>query len=60
MENEIQTINSSPAQLLQVAVEKGADIPMMEKLMDMQDRWNATQAKTAFYAAFTGFQSCYL
>lgn len=57
MSNEIQVMNNSPAQLLQVAVEKGADIPMLEKLMDMQDRWNATQAKTAFYEAFTGFQS---
>ena len=57
MENELQTVNSSPAQLLQIAVEKGVDIPMMEKLMDMEDRWNATKAKTAFYEAFTGFQS---
>ena len=57
MSTELQTVNSSPAQLLQVAVEKGADIPMMEKLMDMQDRWNATQAKAAFYESFTGFQS---
>lgn len=56
MNNELQTISSSPAQLLQVAVEKGADIAMLEKLMDMQERWNAGQAKTAFYESLSGFQ----
>lgn len=50
-------MNNSPAQLLQVAVEKGADIAMLEKLMDMQERWNVGQAKMAFYESLSGFQS---
>ena len=57
MSNELQVMNNSPAQLLQLAIEQGADVDKLEKLMDMQDRWNAGQAKTAFYEAFTQFQS---
>ena len=57
MSKDLQVINNSPAQLLQVAVEKGADVAMMERLMDMQDRHNAGLAKTAFYEAFAGFQA---
>ena len=50
-------MNNSPAQLLQIAVEQGADVDKLEKLMTMQERWNAGQAKTAFYEAFSQFQS---
>jgi len=57
MEKQVQVINNSPAQLLQIAVENGADVDRLGKLMDMQERWNAAQAKTDFYQAFSGFQS---
>ena len=57
MSSELQTMNNGPAQLLQIAVENGADVDKLGKLMDMQERFNAAQAKTDFYQAFSGFQS---
>lgn len=55
MSNEVAIQN--PAQLMQIAVEKDADVDKLEKLMQLQERWNAGQAKTGFYEAFTKFQS---
>ena len=48
---------ATPATLLQTAVEQGADLDKLEKLMDLQDRWNAEQARKSFFVAFTEFQS---
>jgi len=47
----------SPAQLLTVAVEKGADVGSLEKLMDLQERWENRQAKKDFDAALSQFQA---
>jgi hypothetical protein len=52
-----ELVVSNPAQLMQIAVEKNVDVEKMEKIMEMQERYNAGQAKTAFYQAFTKFQS---
>jgi hypothetical protein len=49
MEKQVQAINNSPAQLLQIAVENGADVDKLGKLMDMQERWNAAQAKRLIF-----------
>ena len=46
---------ATPAYLLQMAVEKGADIESMKALMDMQDRWDAKQAEKAFNQAMADF-----
>jgi len=43
--------------LIQMAVEKGADINQLEKLMDLQDRFEAKNAKKAFFNALSIFQS---
>lgn len=48
---------ATPATLLQTAVEQGADLDKLEKLMDLQSRWNAEQARKSYYEAFTQFQS---
>lgn len=48
---------ATPAHLLQVAVEQGADIDKLEKLMDLQDRYNAEGARKEFAEALAGFQS---
>ena len=50
-------VTTSPADLLQLAVEKDIDIDKLEKLMAMAERWNAQQAKKAFLVAMAGFQS---
>lgn len=53
---EVKTI-TTPANLLQLAVEQGADLEKLERLMDLQDRWNAEQAKNAYSAAIADFQA---
>ena len=47
----------SPANLLQLAVEKDVDIEKLSKLMDLQERWDAKQAKKEYYASLNKFQS---
>lgn len=48
---------ATPMDLLGLAVEKGLDVAALEKLMDLQERWQAGQAKAAFDAAMAGFQA---
>lgn len=48
---------ATPAHLLQTAVEQGADIDKLEKLMNLQERYNTEQAKKEFAEALSGFQS---
>lgn len=47
----------TPMQMLQMAVEKGADLDQLQKLMDLQDRWEATQARKAFVQAMADFKA---
>jgi len=50
-------IATTPAQLLQIAVDKGADIERLEKLMDLQLRWEASEARKSFVEAMTEFRA---
>jgi len=52
-----QIETTTPMQLLAIATEKGADLDQMEKLMNLQERWEASQAKKAFFQAMSEFQS---
>jgi hypothetical protein len=47
----------TPLQLLAQAVEKGVDLDQMQKLMDLQDRWEKKEAKKAFLDALSLFQT---
>ncbi len=47
----------TPMTMLQIAVEQGADIEKMEKLMDLQERWEANEAKKAFNLAMAKFKA---
>ena len=53
----ISAAPATPALLLQIAVEKGADLDRLERLMNMQIQWDEHQAKRAFVAAMAGFKS---
>lgn len=58
MENEIvKTEATSPAKLLELAISKDVDIDKLQKLMDLQERWDEKQAKKSFLAAMSKFQS---
>jgi hypothetical protein len=48
---------STPAGLLQIAVENNFDIDKLEKLMALHREWEAGEARKAFFAALSKFQS---
>ena len=44
-------------EMLRIAVEKGADLDQLQKLMDLQERWERGQAKQAYDAALAAFKA---
>ena len=46
----------TPMQMLQIAVEKNADLDQLQKLMDLQERWEANEARKAYVVALTAFK----
>ncbi len=47
----------TPADLLSQAIDKGLGVEELSKLMDLQERWQANQARKSFFEAFTMFQA---
>jgi len=47
----------SPDNLIALAIEKGTDIDQLEKLFALKERFDAGEAKKAFFAAISQFQS---
>jgi len=47
---------TTPATLLAMAVQQGASMETLERLMDLQDRWDAKQAKNAYTVAMAEFK----
>jgi hypothetical protein len=47
----------SPAYLLQVAVERGAPMEYVEKLMGLMERWEANEARKAYNQSFAAFKA---
>lgn len=47
----------SPPQLLALAVQQGADLDRLERLMGLQERWEANEAKKAYASAFAAFKA---
>lgn len=45
------------ANLLQLAIEQGRDLPTLERLMDLSERWEANNARKAFVAAMAAFKA---
>lgn len=54
---EPNPLAGTPAYMLQLAVEQGADLAKLEKLMDLQERWEATEARKAFLQAMAAFKA---
>lgn len=52
-----QRLPVTPIVLLERALDSGADLEKLEKLMDLQDRWNADQARNLFSKALADFQA---
>ncbi len=51
------TSSPTPSDLLRIAVEQGADLDRMERLMALQERWEANEARKAFTTAMTDFKA---
>lgn len=47
----------TPMDMLQIALEKGADLDQMTKLMDLQERWEANEARKAFVTSLNAFKA---
>lgn len=52
-----QADESTPTALVRMAVQQGLDIDRLAKLLDLQQRWEAEQARKAFFAALSKFQA---
>lgn len=52
-----QPAATTPSALLELAVSQGADIDKLEKLMDLQERWQKGEAAKAFKQAMANFQA---
>jgi hypothetical protein len=50
-------VSATPSDLLRIAVEQGADLDKLERLMALQERWQAGEAKKAYDAAFAAFKA---
>jgi len=49
-------VTQTPGELLRIAVESNADVDKLERLMALQERWEATQARKAYYKAMRDTQ----
>jgi hypothetical protein len=57
IEQQSTAVAITPMTMLQMAVEQGADLDKMEKLMALQERWEANEAKKSYVVAMTAFKS---
>ncbi len=57
MSSPLSTIAPTPMQMLQMAVERGSDLTVLEKLMDLQERWERNEARRAYVAALSQFKA---
>lgn len=46
-----------PMQLMQIAIQNNGAVEQLEKLMELQERWEARQAKQAYFSALASFQA---
>jgi hypothetical protein len=52
-----QSGGTTPMQILELAIQRGADMDQLTKLMDLQERWEAQQARKEFVAALNAFKA---
>jgi hypothetical protein len=52
-----ELVNSSPAEMIQMAVSNGVDLDKLEKLMLLQEKWETNQAIKAYNKAMADFKA---
>lgn len=50
-------VRNSPAEMLRIAVEGGADLEKLKSVLDLQERWEANEARKAYAKAFATAQA---
>ena len=50
-EKQVAKREGIPSQLIERAIDKGADLDKLEKLLTLQERWEANEARKEFYQA---------
>ena len=57
-ENYIPTVtDNSPASMMQIALSRGADLDKLEKMLALQERWEANEARKAYHTAMAAFKA---
>lgn len=54
---ETNNLEITPMQMMRIAIEKDADLDKLQKLMDLQERWEAERARKAFTEAMNLFKA---
>src|SRR5687768_295306 len=49
-------VNNTPSAMLAIAVQQGADLDKLERLMQLEREWKADQAREAYYKAVAEFK----
>ncbi len=57
MGNDLMVQNDSPAELIKLAISGNADLEKLEKLLALQERWEANEARKAYNEAMTSFKA---
>lgn len=56
-QTSVALVKPTPMTMLQIAVQRGDDLDKLAKLMDLQERWEANEARKAFIAALSAFKA---
>ena len=49
--------DNSPASMMQIALSRGADLDKLEKMLALQERWEANEARKAYHTAMAAFKA---
>jgi hypothetical protein len=53
----IETTSNTPADMIRMAVSANADLEKLEKLLNLQERWEANEAKKAYHVSMAAFKA---
>lgn len=57
VEDAVAVTNPTPMAIMELAIGEGADIAQLEKLMELQERWEKNEAKKAYDKALAAFKA---
>lgn len=55
-DKRLPDVENTPTRLIELAISQNADVDKLEKLMELQMRWSANEARKKFFEALTEFQ----